>query len=148
MHSLAKHPEVKSAGEYYCVDESRCTVEAWANKKAGDWNLTKTFYIEEPPVPGLTIFLHRRDKQAQYASYLKACQTGAWMHGMESSPVEPIANFVNKVEDTFQRVAHRCDLIIAYEDLIRDWEYEIDFIESIWGIERIALPMATTKQSS
>lgn len=147
MHSLAKHPQVKSAGEYYCMEESRCTVEAWSNKKSDDWNLTKTFYLEEPPKPGLTIFLHRRDTQAQYASYLKACQTGAWMQGMKSEPVEPIPYFLDKVNDTFHRVARHCDFVLAYEDLVANWDWTIEAIQSLWGIEKIPLPMATIRQS-
>ncbi|MFN7318034.1 MAG: hypothetical protein ACK5S6_00865 [bacterium] len=147
MHSLASHPEVKSAGEYYCTDESRCTAQAWANKKSGDWNLTKTFFFEEPPKPGPTVFLYRQDMLAQYNSYLKACETGEWMHGMVSPPVKPIRNFLELVSRTSRDVGPKCDLIVKYEDLMLKWDSVISSILELWGIANLRLDMATTKQT-
>jgi len=146
MHSLAKHPEVKSAGEYYCVEESRCTVEAWSNKKSGDWNLTKTFFLEEPPKLGLTLFLCRKDIEAQHASYIKACSTGEWMSGMVSDPVQPLHDFVHLVEETNRRIAPLCDLVFTYEDLVESWDESIRNILNSWGLQQLSLDKATKKQ--
>ncbi len=147
MHSLALYPEAKSAGEYYCNDASRCSPLDWSNKKSGEWNLTKTFYLQEPPKPGPSIFLYRKDVNSQYQSYLKACETGEWLQGMKSPPVTPIPNFLEMVCRTTEKVGPICDLVLAYEDLVLQWETCIASILDLWGVSNIPLKMATTKQT-
>ena len=147
MMSLAKHPEVRSAGEFYCTDPKRCFAEAWANKKLGNWNLTKTFFLEEPPRAGLTVFLYRRDRDAQLKSYLRACETGEWIQGMFSTPGEPRQDFLEQVEQAYKSVRNTCHMTISYEDLIEHWDEYIDAILRCWGLEPIKLEKVLNKQS-
>lgn len=147
MHSLANHPEVTCAGEFYCNEQNRCDLQHWKNKQSGNWNLTKTFFLQEPPKPSITIFLYRSNTEAQLESYLKACSTGQWMPGMVSPPVTPLPNFLEQVQQTKDKIAPVCDLCFAYEELLSNWDQVLSKVLDIMQWVQQPLPKALHKQN-
>ena len=167
-HSLATHPDVRYAGEYYNNDISRIYPEYLNNRISGNWNLTKTLYLEpippklfssttvlpkyspsvysEPiPYTPVTVFLYRENISEQHASYLKACQTGEWIAGCFNTPEIPIKNFIELVQQTNTKLINICSYHISYEKLISYWDESITKILDMMKWKQQSLSQATQR---
>jgi len=147
MHSLAQHPNAFCAGEWHCNIETACHPTHWSNKKNRRFNLIKICNLEPIPFVGLLVGLYRKDRQAQIASWRKACKTGQWMEGSQLDPVEFPADAEQTIEASNARIHRVCDLIYSYEDMIEKWDRAISIILQRAGWQDIPLAMATTKQT-
>ena len=146
MYSLAQHPQAICGGEWYCTDERHCEPEHWSNRHR-QCNLVKICNLEPIPFEGLLIGLIRNDRQAQIASWRRACETGKWIEHYEIETVEFPADAEQTIEASNARIHRVCDLIYSYEHMIEKWDQAISIILQSAGWMGISLPMATTKQS-
>lgn len=171
-HSLAQHPEVRYAGEYFNPDPERTLPEFWDNRLSGNWNLTKLMYLEPIPntiysankftqtyddyssldVPVLSynpvcIFLFRENIQAQHESYIRACRSGEWVNGLTVDSIEPLSDFIERVQITNTELINHCRYHVSYEELISNWDNVISKILDIMQWEPMSLPPALTKQT-
>jgi len=169
-HSLAQHPEVKYTGEYFNPDPKRTLPEFWNNRMTY-WNLTKLMYLEPIPnavysenkfthpdddyssldVPLLSytpvcLFLYRENIAAQHESYLRACRSGEWVEGLTVDPIEPLVDFVERVQVTNTELINQCRYHISYEELLSNWDEVISKILDIMQWKPMNLPPALTKQ--
>ena len=167
-HSLATHPDVRYAGEYYNNDISRIYPEYLNNRISGNWNLTKTLYLEpippklfssttvlptyspsvysEPiPYTSITVFLYRENISEQHASYLRACETGEWIAGCFNAPEIPIKDFVKTVQECNKELSKSCRYHISYEELLTSWDQVITKILDIMKWKHLVLSQATQK---
>jgi len=169
-HSLAQHPEVKYTGEYFNPDPERTLPEFWNNRMTY-WNLTKLMYLEPIPnavysenkftqtyddyssldVPLLSynpvcLFLFRENIEAQHESYRRACRSGEWVEGLTVDPIEPLVDFVERVQVTNTELINQCRYHISYEELLSNWDDVISKILDIMQWKPMNLPPALTKQ--
>lgn len=171
-HSLSQHPEIKYAGEYFNPDPERTLQEFWDNRMSGNWNLTKLMYLEPIPnsnyhsnkfsvtyddyssldVPLLSynpvcLFLFRENIAKQHESYLRACRSGEWVNGLTVDPIEPLVDFVERVQVTNTELINQCRYHISYEELLSNWDDVISKILDIMQWKSMSLPPALTKQT-
>jgi len=171
-HSLSQHPEIKYTGEYFNPDPERTLQEFWDNRMSGNWNLTKLMYLEPIPnsnyhsnkfsvtyddyssldVPLLSynpvcLFLYRENIAEQHESYLRACRSGEWVNGLTVDPIEPLVDFVERVQVTNTELINQCRYHISYEELLSNWDDVISKILDIMQWKSMSLPPALTKQT-
>lgn len=168
-HSLAQHPDVRYAGEYYTEDTNRVYEDYLENKLSGNWNLTKIFYLEPIPIklfsginvssnttiphkdPSaysfVSIFLYRENIEAQALSYVRACTSGEWINGCFNEPEIPLDDFVERVKTSNTELINLCRYHISYEELISNWDDVISKILDIMQWKPMKIPQALQKQS-
>lgn len=145
VDSLAQHPYAICAGEICCPD----ALEEYKANQSKAFNLAKLFASDQHH-PGfrdildgsLKVFLYRIDRKSQITSWLKACRTGQWVAEVQGRPISPPIDPDREIQETHQIFEPMCDMKIAYEDLIRDWDGTIASVLREAGWEPKKLPMA------
>lgn len=131
MLSLEQHPCAVSGSEWFNGRLQEIATEAWQRKRDGvPCNLFKVFGHEqdcegfdELLAGACTVHLWREDREAQMASWRRACETGQWTarHRPGAFPMEfpPLAA---QWADQGDAMLDRCELSYSYEALISTWD--------------------------
>lgn len=132
IDSLARHPFAKTGGEYLTGKRLQLnTNEAIRNIRSGGCNLFKVFsYHQSHPMfqslvrqCELRIYLHRRDKQAQYRSLVRAWETGCWCGGnVQQTEPKPCPVYFGQLSTWDRRNQWYANHSISYERLVDDWD--------------------------
>lgn len=124
---LAKQPGRISGGEWYQRTEWRNRTEVWLNKQRRPTlcNIIKVFASDhtEPTFDnvigsGRIIYLYREDRDAQLASWRKACETGLWTPNSKPVSVpfpEDAEEQIKLADNLFRSIAN---WIISYEEMV------------------------------
>lgn len=146
VDSLATHSQAVGIGEFF---QDMLPEYAERNRASGEpWNLCKLFAMDkvQPPFGSILqdsfiVFLHRIDREAQVASWARACATGKYT---EEDPGEPIApppeGFGYWIDEAQRLFAPVCDIAIRYEDMVDDWDNVVRciFYGARWPQQRVA----------
>jgi LPS sulfotransferase NodH len=159
MYSLETHSRAVSGGEWYAKQKRPHLMAAWNNRndRPESCNLLKVFSYNanEKTFPallssGVVVFLYRRDRAAQLASWKRACESGIWSEREPLDNLNPIpfrkdaAALIDRAVTLFAPIAA---VQIAYEELVENWDDCIGRILNAagWPVENI--PQRLAKQT-
>jgi LPS sulfotransferase NodH len=140
MYSLESHSLAVSGGEWFAKHKRPHLTAHWDNRhnRPEECNLVKLFSYDhvEPSFDsvvgsGVVIYLYRKDRAAQLASWKRACETGIWSEREPLDQLKPIPfrkdanDVINRAYELFGSIA---TYQIAYENLIEHWDYWIRHI--------------------
>lgn len=159
LTSLGNHPGALNRGEFNVPYEFQIPSAQDYLKQTSipdlECNLAKVFsgYIQEPDIlnfisnSDLVIGLYRKDKDAQLASWQRACKTGIWREEQQGKtpPRELPTNPKQWLESNLADLRKVCNFIISYEDLIANWDDILQDILDLAGWPYVGLPKATKK---
>jgi LPS sulfotransferase NodH len=153
--SLRSHPLAVNGGEWFNPRLAEINPEAWHRKQSAvPCNLVKIFGHErhcagfdELLSGACTVHLWREDREAQVASWRRACQTGQWVQGQ--SPGAYIWEYPDDAEGMIaagDAMGAECEFSWSYEYLIANWDECVAAILQAADWPAMRLQMAIEKQ--
>ncbi len=156
LYSLETHTKAVSGGEWFAKLKRPHLENSWNNRhyRPEECNLLKLMAYDrtEPTFhsvlsSGVVVYLYRKNRGAQLASWKKACETGIWSEREPLDQLRPIpfpvdaSDVIDQAEFLFKRIA---TLQIAYENLIDFWDFWIFHILSAanWPLEPIKMQLS------
>ena len=164
MYALADgHPSAICAGEMYCPtnrDEEKAIINH-ARMLVAECNLFKLFvYRADKPEAmeaqrdGKILYLYRRDREAQYRSWVRGAKTGHWVkfpgvqfHETDRQTAPTRSEFEKIVDAAEKRWRDTADMVLAYEDMVENWDTTLIKIQEMVGWPIKLCPPVTLKQS-
>lgn len=122
--------------------------------KGPDWNLAKLLswysdrdWFNSVFIDSFVIYLYREDREAQLASWEKACKTGIWAKGQPPQKAEWDSRAAEEqIELAGELFHYRADMVISYERMVDYWDETIEniLLANRWPATK--LEQATQKQ--
>lgn len=129
VHSLAEHPLAVSASEWF--NETMGGPYALNRReRPEECNLLKLMYYDRNKPgfdavyrSGFRVFLYRKDRDAQLASWRRACATGLWMAEWEKGEPSKFPVDANEQVDNARRAfRYESHMVLSYEQLVDHWD--------------------------